>query len=270
MTTGSNDKAGKAYWDQVWSETELPPLIDLTSDAPESRVNSEFHRLFAELFAKENDLPAKTYLEIGCALSPWLPYFATKHGFKVSGLDYSEHGCVQARQLLTTANVPGEVYCADAFRPPEELRQRFGVVASFGVAEHFEDTVGCIRAFAEFAAPGGLLITSVPNMSGAVGWLQRILDRAVYDIHVPLSAKRLAEANSAAGLEIVQCDYVMSTNFWVANIGTSARFRFPKRVLHKLFTIFTSVVWKLERVFGPMPKSRLLSPYVVCVARKPR
>jgi len=84
------------------------------------------------------------------------PYFAKEFGFKVYGIDYSEIGCKQAREVLSNTGVEGNVICAIFFSPPENLIDAFDVVVSFGVVEHFEDTAG-IAAFSRFLKPNGIL-----------------------------------------------------------------------------------------------------------------
>ena len=89
----------------------------------------------------------------------------------VTGLDYSEIGCEEARLILENNNVEGEIVCCDFFSPPESMLNRYDVVISFGVLEHFENTSDCTKAFSRFLRPGGLLLTVIPNMNGIPGLL---------------------------------------------------------------------------------------------------
>jgi len=69
---------------------------------------------------------------------------------------------------------------SDIFNPPQELIGAFDVVCSFGVLEHFEDSVNTINAFKKFLKPGGILITTVPYLKGATGILQKIMNKPVF------------------------------------------------------------------------------------------
>ncbi len=80
------DKAGKAYWSSTWEKSALPPAIDPYDRVRGNFVVRHFHSLFSELFS-ESDTRGASLLEIGCARSVWLPYFAKQFGFKVSGID---------------------------------------------------------------------------------------------------------------------------------------------------------------------------------------
>jgi 2-polyprenyl-3-methyl-5-hydroxy-6-metoxy-1,4-benzoquinol methylase len=206
---------------------------------------------------------------LGCARSAWLPYFATHHGAAVCGLDYSPRGAEQAAARLRREGIPGDVRCADLFDPPDEWRGAFDVVVWFGVAEHFEDPTKAIRAAAEFLKPGGLLITEIPNLVGAVGWIQRVFNKPVYDIHVPHSRESLTCHHLAAGLEIVHSQYEVPTDFGVVDLGGApkdALLPIKERVLYGL-RLLTGAVWWIDRRI-PLPATRLFSGFVIVAARK--
>ena len=267
----STDKAGARYWSQVWAQYDLPPPIDPKEPAVDNYVNRCFHQYFVGTFAglRTSDM---SLLEVGCARSVWLPYFATQFGFSVAGLDYSDLGCRQAKHLLADAGVTGEVICADVFSPPADMLDRFDVVVSFGLIEHFSDTAGCVGALAKFVRPGGLLVTNIPNMVGWIGLVEKLVNRPVYDIHVPLDVVGVATAHQRCGLQVVDCDYFVSVNFGVCNLngvpsGTLG-WRIKSGVLWALARL-SKLVWILEQRFGPLPATRLVSPYINCVARRP-
>ncbi len=210
-------------------------------------------------------------LEIGCARSAWLPYFAKQFGFKVYGLDYSRTGCEQARQVLSGAGVQGEIICADFFSPPESLLEEFDVVVSYGVVEHFEDTAACVEALSKFLKPGGMMITVIPNMVGLIGLLQKTLNRPVFNIHVPLDSDALAKAHYVTGLKVMSCDYFISTNFGVCNLNGikhgSMEWRVKRVVLASLARLSMIMLFTEGKV-SALKANYLTSPYINCVARK--
>lgn len=55
------------------------------------------------------------------------------------------------------------------FSPPASMLGKFDVVVTFGVVEHFIDTRACLDAMSQFLKPGGLLVTSIPNLAGWIG-----------------------------------------------------------------------------------------------------
>lgn len=257
----------RSYWDGTWQSVELPKLVDLSDRSLRNHANMVFHNYFTEVL-RTAPVQNGALVEIGCAQSKWLPYFAQVHALAVAGLDYSELGCARARELLRGARCQGEIIQADMFNPPEPMKARFDVVLSMGLVEHFPDTAGAIRACAALAKPGGLIVTLIPNMVGILGLGQRWLDRIVYDKHVPLDSEALRAAHEKCGLSILRSGYLMSANFAVINHPN-----LKPRVINKLVRGFlvgaTAGVWALERVGIRISATRFLSPYVECVARKP-
>lgn len=266
------DKAGKAYWDAGWEACDLPPDLDLRARTMSARPQQELFSALQEEIAPTQGMNSRgTLLEIGCARSQWLPVFSREFGFDVAGLDYSEIGCQQARHLLARAGIDAPVVCADLFNPPEELLGTFDVVTSFGVVEHFEDTNGVLRAMSRLAKDGGKVITVIPNMRGALGFLQkRLINRSIYDIHVPLSLNALARAHAEADLRVTCSRYVLSTNFGILNTGAQqpGAAHLLRRCLVAGLARVSIATWHVEDAFGKLPGTEMFSPYLMCVATK--
>jgi 2-polyprenyl-3-methyl-5-hydroxy-6-metoxy-1,4-benzoquinol methylase len=259
-----SDRAGRTYWDGVWTahtHRRLPDPLSLT------HVEQSFARIFD---AALSDLPRPAkLLEIGCANSIWLPYFARK-GFRVVGIDYSQVGCEQTMAGLVAARVDVEVVCCDAFSPPARLTEEFDVVFTLGVVEHFDDTAASIAAFARFLQPGGILLTVVPNVRGANGLVQRLVNPRVLDMHVPLTPGDLQQAQRSAGLTEVHAGYLIPSNFGVLNLNgldMRARSTRAKAVLVRNLSRVSRAVWKVDRI-RRLPATRVFAGYIVATARK--
>ncbi len=268
----ADDRAGQGYWDELWTGQDLPAAIDPRAPGWRNHVNRALDAFFRTTFASH--VPARgSLLEIGCGGSVLLPYFAKEHGFTVAGIDYSPQGCEHEKRILEREGVEARVVCADLFIPPRDMLGEFDVVASFGVVEHFSDTDGCIRAVAALARRGGLVLTMIPNMRGLPGLMQRVLNRRVYEAHVPLTPERLRDAHIRAGLKIVEARYFISMNFGVVNlVGLKPRSSgtMLKRVILKVSNLFCATFWTVERIVRrEFPASRALSPYVVVLAKRP-
>jgi SAM-dependent methyltransferase len=265
--SGAHDRAGKEYWDRTWQHDDQSPDIEPDSPSIWFHRDQLFHKTFRKLLSAPQRL---SVLELGCARSAWLPYFAREFGASVSGLDYSEIGARQAAARLQARGVKGEIRCADLFDPPADWREAFDVVVWFGVAEHFDDTTKAVRAAAAFLKPGGLLITEIPNMAGINGWLQRAFNRPVYDIHVPHNREGLRGHHQTAGLDVVHAEYTVPTDFGVVEIeGAPPGFAraVKERILYGL-RLFSGATWWIDRRVA-LPATRLLSGFVMVAARKP-
>ena len=252
----------ESYWSSLWQhDMALPKPVNPKDKRPANTVVLAWDKFFRS--ALRDVRPGADFLEIGCAQSRWLPYFHQELGLNVAGLDYSEVGCVKARQMLKAAGVPGEVHHADMFNAPEALQGRFDVVASFGVVEHFKDTAECLEVCAGFLKPGGILLTTIPNMRGSVGWLQRLLDKTTYGIHVPLGPDDLIAAHGKANLGVKHCDYLMSANWGVVALPRMKGW--TGRTLKRTLKGATRLVWRAERLGVSLPSNGLTSPYIACV-----
>jgi 2-polyprenyl-3-methyl-5-hydroxy-6-metoxy-1,4-benzoquinol methylase len=257
------DIAGTDYWDEMW--TRVPPSdasIDAVRAIEAQWPESEVARRIRSLISAG---AGATLLEIGCANSAWLPYFAAR-GFDCVGLDYSIPGCERARDRIRRSGVTAEVVCSDATKPPTNMVARFDVVVSFGVVEHFEETSEVVSVFSQYLRPGGFLVTEVPNMRGMVGFLQRAVSKRVFQLHVPIAAHELARVHDELGLLDVTSEYVVLWNMGVVN---AERLRHP--AVRWMWNGTVTVTNWLGRRLDAMglKANRWTSPYVLCVARRP-
>jgi 2-polyprenyl-3-methyl-5-hydroxy-6-metoxy-1,4-benzoquinol methylase len=247
------DKAGKKYWDHVWDSGAVSRPVDPHKSGIRHHVKRQFHRWYESHLGilRGSDI---SLIEVGCANSAWLPYFNSEYGFSVTGLDYSELGCAQAKAVLESAGVEGEVVHADMFNPPERLSSHFDVVVSSGLIEHFSETSTAVKALGTFLKPGGMMITVIPNMLGIAGLCNKWFNPKGYAVHVPMNLKQLREAHEAAGLEILEARYLFFWNMGVTNVenwkGTPIYY-----LLFGTFHFSNAVVWSIESVL-PMKPNR--------------
>ncbi|MEO8740961.1 MAG: class I SAM-dependent methyltransferase [Casimicrobiaceae bacterium] len=267
------ERVQKQYWDQSWeAEVQLPDTFDPKVAGLRGLFRRPFHAFFAAHLPAVAP-PGASLIEIGCGRSQLLPYFARQFGLRVAGLDYSEVGCEKAKRILQRDGVDGDVHCADLFDAAAVPATGYDVVFSFGLVEHFEDSVGVVRALARYARPGGSVLTLIPNMRGAVGALQKALSRGIFDIHVPLSAAALTQAHRDAGLNVGAGGYLLPAHFGVCNPGTGSDPRGMAQQIRSAayraaIAMSTGLLWIDERVVH-LPASELLSPYAFTLATRP-
>src|SRR5688572_18142084 len=70
---GPMDKAGKKFWNDLWSDNDIPKAIDPSDPGIRNWGNRRFHQVFLRWFDK-SQAPSMTLLEVGCGKSAWLPY----------------------------------------------------------------------------------------------------------------------------------------------------------------------------------------------------
>jgi len=266
----TGNKTIKGYWDDIWNSEGIPKGIEPHEPSIRNHVVRMFHAYFKRAFLSL-DTSQSELLEVGCANSVWLSYFNKEFGFNVSGLDYSKIGCEKTIRNLSNCEIKGEVVCADLFNPPSHLLGRYDVVVSFGVVEHFDNTSKALQALSKFLKKDGLLITNIPNMSGFLGFVQKHINRPVYDIHNPLDREKFMNTHAETDCKVIECEYFMSTNFGVCNLNGVRRNSIKwlmKKVILALLSRISMLTWRIEKRYRALPVSRFFSPYIQCIAKK--
>jgi 2-polyprenyl-3-methyl-5-hydroxy-6-metoxy-1,4-benzoquinol methylase len=260
----------KKYWDTTWENSTMPKEIEYGDKKLKNTVNIEFDKIFSKILSQAN-LQQTSLLEVGCANSAWLPYFKKRFGFEVSGLDYSELGCKKSMDFLAHEGVVGNIYCEDFFNDDSDLVGKFDIVVSFGVVEHFENTAATLEALAKYLKPDGVLITIVPNLSGIIGFIQKRLDRKVFDLHICLDKPALIESAKKARLKTILVDYLVPLNFGILNtncIKKTNLFYPIKRLLMILLSRASLLVWFIDKILLKIKTNRTNGSYLISVATK--
>jgi 2-polyprenyl-3-methyl-5-hydroxy-6-metoxy-1,4-benzoquinol methylase len=255
------------YWDRTWAHRVIPDPLDPVQKGLNGVLSRSLHQFFASIFRSIDVSPGDLLLEAGCGGSVFLPYFSKHFGFVAEGLDNSQEGVQLSEAIAAKSGIAAPIFLGDVLHPPEHLVNRYKIVFSMGLAEHFRPTTAVLSALTAFLQPSGHLITFVPNMHGAVGLLQRLIDPAVFSMHVPLSPESLAAAHRACGLQITTARHLMTACFSVLNFsGPSSRI--PERIGLRAASWTSKVFWVCESLGVPSMPNRITSPYVVVVAHK--
>lgn len=255
-----NEKSTHNYWESNWKSAGMG--LGKQRGYFWKRMDLAFTKILCGEHFK-----GKKLVEIGAGASEWLPHFSKKYLFEVAGLDYSEEGCSRAAQILVANRIPPRVYCADMFSPPVDLLANFDVACSFGLVEHFSNTESAVKACASFVKPGGFLITLIPNMRGLNGFLYKLLNRSVFDTHVPLSLNDLQLAHERAGLTLCYSSYLLGLPGILD--GDRKEGSRAMRVLRAIAFHVNKFVSFLEERGIALPENSFTSPYMICGARVP-
>jgi 2-polyprenyl-6-hydroxyphenyl methylase/3-demethylubiquinone-9 3-methyltransferase len=144
-------------------------------------------------------------------------------GCSVVGVDIEPFAAELARTNLAGAGGKGAVLCRDAFdlNENEDLVERFDLVYSMGVIEHYDDPIRRLGVLARYLRPGGRILTTVPNLR-AVNWLlQRLADLERLEMHVIYDSKKLARVHEAAGVETIAAGFVGFYDGYLTAAGRS-------------------------------------------------
>lgn len=259
MKKSSSPVTEKQYWDNIHKNkgNYTPKILTGFRNTCEEQIFSGIKKHFS----------GGSILEIGGGSSDWLIAVAKELKPKEAvALDYSEVGCTTIENKSTEAGVKVRSVCADMFNPPASTVGRFDLVISFGVVEHFNDLPEVMEACSAFCRPYGIIYTLIPNMAGLNGWLTKIWNRPVYDMHIPHDRETFLAGHKIPGLEVLSCEYLGSTNFGVLSSCFSGQ-RGLNYWVYKQLTRLSKLIWLLESKLGRLPATKIFAPYIVSVSR---
>jgi len=196
VAPGRGALTGKEYWDAAWRGRRDGDRYATLGWIGRSYPYRALDRLLRSVLPVD---PSRTVMELGSGPGRWLIYFHRTFGYRVFGCDYSPVSCEQARENLARSGIPATIMERD-FRA---LEGQYDVVFSAGVVEHFEDPGGLVETFAGLVAPGGFLVTDVPNLRGLNGLYRRLLRPETFATHRVIDLADLRAWHRRAGLEVV-------------------------------------------------------------------
>jgi SAM-dependent methyltransferase len=184
----------QGYWDAVWT------FADDHAHAAAPRIHPGFmERWLRHAFASRLG-PGRRFLEVGAGASAWPAHVAARYGAEAWGIDFSRGGLEMAARAVVPGAAPVHLVEGDLFDGDKLPRGAFDVVYSGGFVEHFPTPRPLMERLAELLAPGGVVVTSVPNLCGLNGLVQRVVDAETFRRHVVLSPAQLDAAHATGGL----------------------------------------------------------------------
>jgi len=257
-----NELTDPDYWDKNWESAALPRVVQPWKNPLEGRL--------ARFFRKHLPRGGRC-LEIGCAASPWLPFFARELGYEPWGVDYSALGLKLAQANMEMQKIPCRFVFGD-FTAVEIPISSFRMIFSSGVVEHYADPGAIFNKAFDLLEPGGLIVTIIPNIVGFLGMVLKRMNRPIWDVHVPFGPEDMDRLHKKAGFDTI----LPSHYFGVFGLGILAWHnvygRIPKWVRRPLaYTIQYS-----ERLVGwatwwgdGLLDNRHSSPYIIGIYKKP-
>lgn len=215
-------------------------------------------------------LEGKNVLEIGAGDSVWLPYLVKKyHTAKFSGVDFSKEGCQRLADRLATAGVAEAIgiHNEDMFSPESELHGKFDLVLSFGVVEHFTDLSDALLAKRRYLKEQGWMFTLIPNMAGSIGYLTKLLNQEIFEMHNPHDWNSFLDGHCRAGLTVRAGGYLGSSNFGVLSSCFKQNKGMPWHT-YVFLSRLSKAISLVESRLGNLPASKTFSPYVYAISRR--
>ncbi len=174
--------------------------------------------------------PNATVLEIGVAPGDEVLHFHRRFGHAPFGIEFSPAGAEAARRnfaangIRTSNVIEGDLF-DDALSARHE--SAFDVVFSRGFIEHFTNPAEVIGRHLRLAKPGGLVVISIPTLTGFHYLLTRALMPQQIAIHnrAIMRLKPFRQLFERADLETLFCGYQGGPNLLISYTPNPTGFR---------------------------------------------
>jgi SAM-dependent methyltransferase len=217
-------------------------------------------------------LAGRSVLEIGSAPGTNLIRMHREYGLLPYGVEYSETGAARNREAFAAAGLSAdhviqEDFFSDRFQATHA--GRFDVVASFGFIEHFDDVRTVVEKHLALLKDGGLLVVSIPRLTGVYRVLCWLFHREVIAGHnlEIMDRESFARLFPADALEILRCDYFGAFSFSLLNTKRPSGLRHLVLRACRAMQIPLDVLFRLTLRDKGMA-SRTLSPHLLFVGVK--
>lgn len=213
----SNALTNRDYWNEWhWTRVSTPmaPVRRLRRLLRRLKRGHESHAMLVYWRLVEAHLPDEgSIVELGCAPGRVLLDLCGRTGLRPFGVDSNEYGYRRTLEhFKQEGGDPSGIMYAD-FTDPEFRRlhaNRFDVVWSAGVIEHFRNPRDIIGYHVELLRPGGTLVVSIPNFHGIMHPCHAAFAPEILAVHnLDIMRRPAFEALFAGqGLDAKYCDYV--------------------------------------------------------------
>ena len=239
----------RAFWKSFW-ESKKDLIFYIKPDYV-------FGDILAKLI-KENGI--KTAIELGGFPGYYSIYLKKYQQLDTTLFDYYVHDGLVKELLAKNGLKDGDIKIIEADLFNYTPAEKYDMVLSFGLIEHFSDTAAIIKTHLQFLKPGGALFITLPNFTGVNGWVQRKFDLDNYNKHYIdcMNPAFLADTCKALGLKNIESYYHGKFSTWLENRDQKSGLA---KGLVKTIWLAGKVITKIIPV-----ESKLLSPYIVLKA----
>ena len=178
--------SANSYWNNLYSghpehkkgDSFISKEIDLTY--------SEYI-LFKIIFPKYLPTNVGTkLLEIGSAPGEFLIKLNKRFNYIPYGIEYTKNGAKLNQHLFKNNNLPPKnIIYGDFFdtQIKNSYVEYFDIVLSRGLIEHFTDLPAVIDNHLAYLKPGGVLVVTIPNLSGINYYLCKFFNKEILAKH---------------------------------------------------------------------------------------
>jgi len=244
-----NNLTDRSFWKAFW-ESKKDLIFYIKPDYV-------FGDILAKLI-KENGI--KSAVELGGFPGYYSIYLKKYEHLDTTLFDYYVHEGLVKQLLAKNGLQDGDIKIIEADLFNYTPAEKYDMVLSFGLIEHFSDTKAIINTHLQFLKPGGTLFITLPNFTSVNGWVQRKFDLDNYNKHYIdcMNPAFLAESCKQLGLKNIESYYHGKYTVWLEN-------RDQKSGIVKALV---KGIWTGIKVASKLTskQSKALSPYIVVKA----
>ena len=277
----------QSYWNNVYTETKLQPKT--TTITPEKTGVKGFLKHHLDKYWRdysdylewdvlyEAHLPKTKGLkiiEIGSAPGTNLVRLLQTFGYEPYGVEYAEAGANLNREVFSQHGLnPNHVIRADFFSESFLTRYEgtFDLVISRGFIEHFTEMEHVMKAHLRLLKPGGILIITIPKLTGVPNLLFRLFNPTVIPMHnlKIMNRNAFAALFQRAELRTQYCNYYGTFKSSVCGAAQSSGVK--KVVVETLMNGQLLLNLLFRATFGKRgAESHAFSPYLIYIGTKTR
>jgi ubiquinone/menaquinone biosynthesis C-methylase UbiE len=209
--------------------------------------------IYLDKLVSDQQVNAATLLEIGCGSGDFLCRAASR-GLKVTGVEYSQHACAEARSKLQAYQgkiIQGEIDDLAA------SKEQFDYVVFCDVLEHVRDPRTFLQIVFNLLKPEGTILCVVPSLDSwsakllKVNWMEFKPEHLFYfntkTLRSILCQHGFSEFNCFPAKKTLSVDYIAGhfdkhpVPFW-SWVVKFTRFILPNKLLRKTFSVNASGV----------------------------
>ena len=200
----TSEVTSKEYWDDFWGDGAVKhPTYNV-----DRGLFYSYKQLFTECFTDTRNrlgVERLNVIDCGCGEGLFLRFMAEQFDdVDVTGIEYS-NAIEKSRKMGEDLGLSFNLIQGDIFNDwaPQYL-EKFDVVLSVGLIEHFRDPTEILNQMSKVLRPGGAMVTIIPSFDGLFNLLWRTYDSENYSYHVPISHDRLPQLHTEVGLHDVE------------------------------------------------------------------
>lgn len=206
----------------------------------------------------------KRFIELGCSPGDYSALICSQIKFIPYGIDFSQQAYLYKEAMARIGQNNATLIISDIRDFKSE--DKFDVVTSFGLIEHFKDPTEMMFHHHRLAKTGGLIIMTIPNFR-YIQWLYHFLfdrkDLAVHNIDI-MNLNMFRDFSEKFKHNVLYLGYVGRLRFWNAGLTGSKVSVLCKRILSKVIKDSSNKV--LSEIFPA--NSKYYAPFIVYVSEK--